>query len=301
MSKERKVIDTFKVTMKEDGRDDREVEFAVIEPTLEDHGNAKMVYNTAFGRAIQSGAPLREKLDELLKEQGLWDEEADVKLEELQRNIISHEQKLAAGGISLEQGKNIAITILKLRADMGKTLAPRQHLDINSAQGQAENEQFNSLVAACLVYNDTKKPRYASLEEYLNSNKDDEAFLGAQALANRLYGVDKNFEKGLTENRFLRQFGFMNEDGALTDREGNLILEDGTRYTEGGDYLNGKGQKVDRYGNRLTESGDYYVDAPQPFTDENGKSISWDSYGAEAKADEPVATPEPAPVDSVTV
>tara|TARA_R110000803_G_scaffold58090_1_gene116303 strand:+ start:6559 stop:7470 length:912 start_codon:yes stop_codon:yes gene_type:complete len=298
MSKERKVVDTFKVTVKENGKDQNEVEFAVVEPSLEDHRKARMVYNTAFGQASKSGAPLREKLDDLLKEQGLFNENLDAEVEVLQRNLIAQEQKLVSGGISLEQGKDLAISIAKLRIEMGKKLAPRQSLDINSAQGQAENEQFNCLVSLCLVYNDTKKPRYDSLEDYLNGSKDEEAFSGAQALANRLYGVDKDFEKGLTENRFLRQFGFMNEEGALTDREGNLILEDGTRYTESGDYINDDGEKVDRYGNRLTESGDYFVQAT-PFTDENGKPVSWDSYGSEAKADEakadevePVAEPE---------
>ena len=65
-------------------------------------------------------------------------------------------------------------------------------------------------------------------------------------LANMLYGLDPDYDNQLEENKFLKEFNFVNddfkfinEDGHLVDSEGRLVNEDG-RYVA---YRTEKAQK----------------------------------------------------------
>ena len=73
------------------------------------------VYNTAFTDAIKSSAVVRAKMDDVLKEQGIWDDSKEEELTELQNEIIKAERVLAKGGISLQRAKNIALEMKKTR------------------------------------------------------------------------------------------------------------------------------------------------------------------------------------------
>lgn len=259
--------EVFKFTV-----DDKEQEFRVRTPTLHDMREATKVHNNAFTDAIQSNAILRAKLDDFMKKQGLWDEAKEAKLTSLQREILDGEKTLAKGGIKLSQAKKVAFDIRKRRMEQRELLATRTQLDANTAEGQADNARFNYLVSACLVYNDTGKPYFKDLADYLNSVVKPIASEAANKLGAMLYGLDSNYEANLAENKFLKRFKFVDEQLRLVDEKGRLVDLEGRLINENGRFIDENGKFVDLDGNPLTESGDYAFDT-QPFLDDDGKPI----------------------------
>jgi hypothetical protein len=252
--------------------DGSEKEFLVRSPSLDNQREAQKVYNQAFTDAIKSKSVVRAKLDDLLEDQGLWNDEKQAKFTELQRELLDGEKRLAKGGFSLNEAKDLAIKMKTIRDEIRELISVRTSLDNHSAEGQADNSRFNYLVSVCLVYNDTKQPVYKNMEEYLNSSTDKVAISGAQNLANMLYGLDNDYESNLPENKFLKKFKFVDNKLRLVDKKGRLIDREGRLLDESGRFIDEEGNFIDKFGNKVDKDGEYVVDS-QPFLDENGNPV----------------------------
>jgi hypothetical protein len=266
------ISDTFKLNI-----DGKEKEILVRSPALQDQRESQKVYNQAFSDAVKSGSIVRAKLDDLLKDQGLWDDNKQAKFTSIQKEILDGEKTLSKGGISLKQARSIAVRMKGLREQMRDLIAVRTNLDTHTAEGQADNARFNYLVSTCLVYNDTKKPYFSNYEDYLNRSGDVVAIIGAQKLANMLYGLDSDFEKKLPENKFLAKYKFINDNLQYINKDGKLTDEEGRFIDENGRFINDAGEFVDKDGNLVDASGEY-VSNFSPFLDEDGKPVDEDTH-----------------------
>lgn len=249
-----------------------EKELMVRSPSLSDQKEATKVYNQSFSEALKAKAVVRAKLDDLLVEQGLWDGVKQAKFTELQAKILDGERKLAKGGISLSDAKDIALDMKKTREDLRDLISVKTNLDTHTAEGQADNARFNYLVSACTVYSDSKQPYFKSYEDYNNKSADPVAILAAQNLAGMLYGLDNDYEEKLPENKFLKQYRFVDEKLRLINKEGKLVDEQGRLIDENGRFINEKGEFVDKDGNLVNNEGDYIVEF-SPFLDDEGKPV----------------------------
>lgn len=285
---------TFKIKL---NGSEKDTEFLVKTPSINDQREAQKVYNQAFTDAIKSKCVVRAKMDELLEDQGLWNQDKQIKFTKLQQDILDSERKLAKGGISLREAREIAIQMKKDREEVRSLISVRTSLDNHSAEGQADNARFNYLVSVCLVYNDSKQPYFSNMEDYLNRSNEEVAIVAAQHLASMLYGLDNDYELNLPENKFLKKYKFIddklryiNKEGKLTDAEGRLVDENGR-------YIDGEGNFVDKFGNRVDKDGEYVVEH-QPFLDDDGKPILDEEVKHDVKAETApvVAEPAPAPV-----
>lgn len=252
--------------------EDKEVEFLVKSPSLNDQREAQKVYNQAFTDAIKSKSVVRARLDDLLSDQGLWDDEKQAKFTGLQRELSDGEKRLAKGGFGLNEAKDLAVRMKAIRDEIRDLISVRTSLDNHSAEGQADNQRFNYLVSSCLVYNDTKQPYFKDMEDYLNRATEEVALLGAQHLANMLYGLDNDYEKNLPENKFLKKYRFVDDKLRLVDKKGRLIDAEGRLVDENGRFINESGEFVDKFGNLVDSQGDFIVEQ-EPFLDENGKPV----------------------------
>jgi hypothetical protein len=261
------ITDTFKITV-----NGSEQEFLLKSPTLGDQREAQKVYNQAFSDAVKSGCIVRARLDDLLKEQGLWDENKQIKFNTLQQQILDNEKALSKGGISLKMAKEIAIKTKGLREEMRDLISVRTNLDNHTAEGQADNARFNYLISCCLVYSISKDKYFKNYEEYLSRASEPIAIKAAQVLANMLYGLDNDYEKKLPENKFLLKYKFVDEKLRLVNKDGKLVDVDGRLIDENGRFVNEKGEFVDKSGNLVDANGDYLTDF-KPFTDDDGNPI----------------------------
>ena len=258
---------TFTVTI-----EDKEVEFLVKSPTLQDNREAQKVYNQAFTDAIKSKSVVRAKLDDLLSDQGLWDNEKQAKFTGLQKELSDGEKRLAKGGFGLNEAKDLAVRMKVIRDDIRDLISVRTSLDNHSAEGQADNNRFNYLVSACVVYNDTKQPYFKDMEDYLNRATEEVSLKGAQILANMMYGLDNDYEKNLSENKFLKKYKFVDDNLRLVDKKGRFIDAEGRLVDENGRFINDSGDFVDKFGNLVDSQGDFIVEQ-EPFLDDSGQPV----------------------------
>lgn len=250
--------------------------FEIKATSINDQREAQKIYNQAFSDAVKSGSIVRARLDDLLKEQGLWDDKKELQFVTVQKQIANNDKLLSKGGISLKKAKSLALEIKRLREELRELISVKTGLDTHTAEGQADNARFNYLVSACVVYKDTKKPYFKGYDDYINKSTDPVALLGAQKLASLMYGLDSDFEKKLPENKFLIKYKFVNENLELVDEKGRLVDEEGRLLDKNGRFINEDGKFVDKDGNLVDDSGEYIVDF-QPFLDDEGKPVLVDN------------------------
>lgn len=262
--------------------EDKEVEVCVLSPNAKDKKEASKIYNTAFTEALKSGAVVRAKLDDILVEQGLWNEAKQIKFDTIQRELSECETKLEKGGIPLATAKEIALKMKRLRAEFREVISDKTSLDTHSAEGQADSERFNYLVYACTYHSDGKRRYYNSYQEYMDKGDDPVSVAAATHLANMLYNLEADYEKKLPENKFLRDYKFVNDDLRLINKKGQLVDIEGRLINEEGHFIDEEGNLIDKYGNRVDEEGNLEVDFV-PFTDDEGNPVLLEEEGNEEK------------------
>jgi hypothetical protein len=122
------------------------------------------------------------------------------------------------------------------------------------------------------VYSENNKPYFDSYESYLNKSAEPVAIKAAQVLASRMYGLDDNYEANLVENKFLKQYNFVDDDLRLVNKDGHLVDEEGRLIDENGRFVNEKGEYVDKDGKPVDDNGDYVCEF-KPFLDEDGNPV----------------------------
>lgn len=274
--------------------DDNEVVVVVKKPNAQDYNKSQIAYNKAFRQALDSGALLRQKLTDYMKEQGIWDEKKEKQYEDLVEEIGSMEDALKGGGIRLSEAKEIALKLKQKRESFRDLLSERNALDNNSAEGQADNARFTSLVSTCVFDTSGNNPKFADIKAYEAQADQPWAVQAASELANMLYNVDPNYDKNLEENKFLQEFNFIdeelrliNDEGHLTDADGRLINEEGrfiAYRTEKGKkdkdpdqvyFVNREGEEVVLVANSDGEEEWVKISLKErkPFLDEEDKPI----------------------------
>lgn len=287
---------TENFTINKDGTD---IELSVKTPSSLDQREGQKVYNRAFTDAIKTQSIVRAKMEDVLREQGLWDDNKQNELTNLQTQVSDKEKTLAKGGIRLKDAKSLALEIRDLRDKIRDLIGVRTTLDSNTAEGQADNARFNYLVSACVVYkNNEEKKYFNNLDDYLARVTDPAAIKGAQILANMIYGLDNDYEKNLPENKFLVKYKFVDDNLRFINNDGKLVDKDGRLVDKDGRFINDQGEFVDRVGNRVDKNGDYIVNH-EPFLDDEGnpieepkESIKTEEVAATEVAQEPIQQPE---------
>ena len=269
------IVDNFTATV-----DGKSKDFLIKSPSLKDQREGQKIYNQAFSDAVKSGCIVRGRLNDLLKEQGLWDDKKEQKMNTIQQKLIDKEKDLAKGGISINAAKKIALDMKKLREDLRDLISVRTNLDNHTAEGQADNARFNYLVSSCLVYKESQKPYFEGYEDYLNRASELVAIKGAQILANLLYGLENDYEKKLPENKFLKQYKLVDDNLRLVNKEGHLVDEDGRLVDITGRFVDTEGSYVDIEGNPVDDVGEFIVEF-KPFLDDDGKPIILDEENNE--------------------
>ena len=260
----------------------------LILPNAKINKDAQLVYNQSFSSALKSGAILRQKLDQVMREQGIWDDTKQKEYAQIMVDINDNEKRLAGGGIALSEAKALAVEMRGLREEFRGLIAERTSMDGNTAEGQADNSRFNYLVYACMLDQEGKRV-FDSFDHY--EERADEPFVvdSAAALAERLYGLDPDYDKNLPENKFLQDYSFVdkdlrfvNDDGHLVDLDGRLVDDDGRfiKYDNDGNKV-----YIDIDGNVVTEEGDYKMDF-SPFLDESGEPVPVPEKEEKAEASE---------------
>jgi len=263
------------------------VKFSINTPGAEEIKKSQIVYNKAFKQALDDGALLRQKLTAYMRDQNLWDDTKQKQYDDLLEQIGEMEEALQRGGIRLTTAREMALDLRKKREDFRALIAERNSLDAASAEGQADNARFEELVRLCTINPENNQRYFSSESEYNASANQPWVVVAAEKLGNAMYGLDPNYEKNLEENKFLKEFKFVNdelrfinEDGHTVDSEGRLTNEDGryVAYENDDDYKAKKDPYfVNKDGERVVEGKDGWVKESmverKPFLDDEDNPI----------------------------
>jgi len=271
-------------------------------PASEENKEAQLAYNKAFKEALQSGAILRQKLQRVMNEQGIWDDEKETQYQAILRDLNEGEKRLSRGGISLAEARQLAIDMRRRRVEFRSLIAERSSMDSNTAEGQADNERFSHLVYVCLK-NASGKRLFKSKDEYEDNANQPYVIEAAGQLAEKLYGLDPDYDKNLPENKFLEAYKFSDNATRLINKDGHLIDIDNQGVErlidENGRFVaydeEDKSYFVDKDGEKLNEDGDY-EGGFTPFLDDQGKPVEVPSEEEEEVIEEEaVEAEEPKP------
>ena len=252
------------------------VRVVVKHPSPKDYRDAQLVYNKAFREALESGAMLKQKLQDYIVSQGIWDDKKQKEYENLVEQINSSEDMIKAGGFKLGEAKQIALKLRELRGQFRALISERQSYDSVCAEGQADNARFNFLVTKCVFREDGVSKVWETAEAYDESGSEDWAIKAASKLAEIMYGLDADYDKKLEENKFLIKYKFAREDLRLVNKEGHLVDADGRLINEEGRFVayreDGTQYFVNRDGQEVSDTGDKKIEF-KPFLDDDGNPI----------------------------
>jgi len=257
---------------------EKTTKIVIRRPTSQVISQAQRVSAKAWTDCVRDGIMTKKELAKFMKEQGIWDKTKDVEQEKLSSEILSLERQLYVGNnkqakLKASDGKNIAIEMRRKRNELRELIAEKLSLEQNTAEALADNARFDFLVANCTHYENGDKV-YSSLDDYTSNADSEVAFAAATAMAQLMYAIDKDFEASLPENKFLKQFHFVNDELSLVNDKGELVDLEGRRINSLGQYINEHGQRTDRDGNILDEDGNYVPSVT--YVDDNGNEVSVD-------------------------
>lgn len=248
-------------------KDGKEYTIFITKPNAKQLAEAQVYASKVFAKLIneeENGKPValvRAKLMDYMVKTGLWSEEKENELISLQKEIMEKENVLSGGGIKLSEAKRIALDIRILRAKQFELVAKKNELDSHTAEGTAENARFDFLASVCLLDEEGNR-LFPSVEVY-KQNEDEHVYRAAFELASMISVADPNYEAKLPENKFLKEYGFIddklrlvNKAGHLVDSEGRLINEEGRYVAYDGEtqyFVDRDGNKVDAEGNKIVE------------------------------------------------
>ena len=271
-------------------------------PVAKDKNGAQLQYLKSFRQALENGAILKQKLDDHLKEQGIWDDAKQKRYEQILKTINDGERQLQKGGIKLEEAKDIAFSMKEARLEFRSLVAERTVMDTTTAESQADNASFDYLASLCIVDTNKGEPIFSNMDEYQNNGDEPYVAAAAAKLAEKLYQLDPDYDKGLPENEFLVHYKFADKELRLINDEGRFIDEDGRLVNEEGRYVDKDDNLVDVDGNIVDEDGKYVVEF-SPFLDDGGKPVVLEEEVADSEEaveepqeeEEETATKKPAP------
>ena len=268
------------IVVKTSDKDGNDIELFIRTPGHKVLQEAQMVYNvklTALIRqSIVDGSQLfsKEQLEQHLQELGIWTDKDVRKFLELQIEIRSSELKLKEGGIKVSEAKKIAIRMKVQRATLLSLYNRRSQFDGITMESMADNHRFNFLITKCVIHKKEDVPFFSNIQDYEKRQNEQCSVDAATALAAHLYGCSSDMEANLTENKWLKEFKFADDQGRLINDNGDLINQNGDLVDENGRFVDKDGNFVDNQGRRIDEDGNFIVEKPKPFIDDMGKSLN---------------------------
>lgn len=253
------------------------VKYAVRRPTFEEVIKANEEKAKAFNQALQRGDMLRDQLDEELRKRSLWNDDRELRYQQLKAKVIDGDFQLSKGGIKLSEAKSLALEMAAARKEMVDLLSSRTELDSNTCEGKADTVRFNYLYSSCLVYEDSGESYFPNgIVDYLVKQDDEVVIKGATEFYYLLSNVDDP-DSSTPEEAFLQEYGFVNDSGQLIDEQGRLVDDQGRHLDEEGNYIkwisdtefefvDSKGRPVDKI------TGNYDVGF-SPFLDDDGEPV----------------------------
>jgi len=262
-----------KEVFKTKDKDGNEIELAIQSPSQADKIGGDLAYNRAWRQAVEGGSILRAKVEQTLREQNIWNDNLEKEYRDLSKELRDNLKKLRGGRMKLSEGKKLALDIKTVRAKMQDLLSERNAADEVTAEAFGDRARFNYLLTSCVVYNKDGVKYFKNVDDYINRSDEQASLDAARAFAYKTYGLEKDFEKSLPENKFLIDYRLVDDNMRWIDKDGNFVDSDGKRVDEEGRYINEEGKFVNADGELVDDDGIPVAEDFAPFLDDDGNPV----------------------------
>lgn len=251
----------MKVTVTEKNLAGEDVTVYVKSPTNKQLTEAQIHQAVVFAKALKSGVQSRAGLNESLKEQGLWSDEKQNRVNEIRKILAESEAQLSRGAktpdgkiLSKDDAKQIATRMRELRNEYFNISSVLTEYDMYTAESQAENGKFELLCCRCIL-DEEGKPLFNTLDDYEEKKEEPYVIKAASELAKITNDYDKDWYKKLPEIKFLIKYKYMDEDGRLINSEGKWVDEKGRLVNKDYRLVNEQNQLINEYGDLVDDNG----------------------------------------------
>ena len=129
-----------------------EVKLAVKKPNHTQQRDANFQYSKFVNEYMRAGIMPQQKMMQVIKEKGIWDDEKDAQEREYFKQINDIRNKLKRGGIKQSEAKKLAKEGIELNFKLINLSSQKNAMLNDSAETLAQNNKFNYLVGECTVY-----------------------------------------------------------------------------------------------------------------------------------------------------
>lgn len=134
-------------------------------PTIEESNIADYHYTKTYNKAIMDDIPTNEEMEKIIRKKGLWTEEDDKKLEELDKKIA--ETTSALNKIKGEKAKEPYYEELNRLHNERMALRNKRNSYFNyTAESLAEQQRIAYLTWACSYNAETNKRLWPTFEDF---------------------------------------------------------------------------------------------------------------------------------------
>lgn len=261
--------------------DGKPVKLAVRRPNQQEENAAQLHYNKTFRLAVDNDVMLRAETEDVIRKRKLWGDKEEAEFKTITDKLLAMERKLVKGGDSVENGRKLALEMMKSRIALQALLLKRTALDSHTAEAMAENARFDYLVSACTVYNTNNEKYFVDLDDYINKKASTVAIKAANNLFDLLYKdnySEVESKSKLPEYKWLKKYNFVDDKYRLINKNRQLVNEEGKLVNEDGLLVNEQGQVIDKDGFPYDrETGEYIVQDAQPYYHESNEGIKDES------------------------
>lgn len=218
-------------------KDGKEKKLFVRQPLFDDIEEAEKVQASKIACLIRENSKkkllLRREIDEYLKKNNIWTTEDEQNIDNLQDELNSLLKKISKGGIKKSEGRELAIKVMDKRKEIFQAMNKRQVFEGATIESVAEQDRNDYLIYSCTVDSETGEKYWESFED-MKLDKLSEAYMKASKESIRvIYNVDPDFEKSLPENKWLKKYGFINDNLEYTDpKTGEKVDKNGVKLSE---------------------------------------------------------------------
>ncbi|RKY43068.1 MAG: hypothetical protein DRP85_00805 [Candidatus Makaraimicrobium thalassicum] len=200
--------------------------YFILNPTQDQLLRIDLEYRRAFAEAVRNGIMTELEAKQIFEKTGVWGDEQEQKVRELQVQIVTAELELEKEEDE-KKGKELAFKIMQLRNKLLDLITHKTRLfSSQTAEGYADEARTIQFAVECTV-DENNQRIFNSRADFVNHP--DTTFTatcyGYALLANA--GLkEEDTRPDFAERRWLREHGYLNNEDDLTDKYYKEIVAD---------------------------------------------------------------------------
>jgi hypothetical protein len=185
--------------------------YHIVHPTQDELMSIDLEQRRAFAQAIRSGLLAEFEAKKVLAERGIWGEEQETEIRDLQLRVATLETQLEREEDE-KAGKKLAFNLIECRGKLLTLINEKNKLSTQTAEGYA-SEAKNVLFAALCTLNEDGSKVFKDIEAFMQhpDHQFTAVCFGHTMLAD-VGLTEEDAKVEFTENKWLESHGYMEKD-----------------------------------------------------------------------------------------